>query len=508
MAINLRTAVVENREQRLGTIIGWDEGSAAALAEQSEFSRGCGNGSGCGTGSKGSRLCELESPFTQGGSCSEQVVQSLGGSILDAILIQHSPIGCSANHPANNTNFRNALARRGWPVHNSTALSTNLTERDMVYGGVEKLQETIREAFRRHNPRAVIIATSCATGIIGDDVETAAREVEAEIGIPVVPVFCEGFKSKHWSTGFDAIQHGILRQIVKKQPGKRQEDLVNVIILPGTDVYTPMLAELGLRANLVVHQATVEQLEQMSEAAASVSFCYTLASYFTAALEQEFGVPEVKAPQPYGFAGTDAWLRAIGKVTHREELAEAYIAREHARVRPVVEELRAQLQGLKGYVAMGASFAHGIVVVLRELGVQVDGTLVFHHDPTYDSGDPERDTLGHLVDQTGDVGLFTVGIRQHYQFYNLLQRVNPDFVVIRHGGLSPLASRLGLPALQVGDSSFALGYQGILNLGTEILTALGQRKFHQDLAAHTSLPYRKSWLQERDPFALARAANA
>ncbi|CAH2598777.1 Nitrogenase [Rhodovastum atsumiense] len=502
MAINLRTAAVETREQRLGTIIGWDEGSAAALAEQSDFSRGC--GTGCGPGTKGSRICELQSPFTQGGSCSEQVVQGQAGSILDAVLIQHSPIGCAANQAANNTNFRNTLARRGMQVRNITALSTNLTERDMVYGGVEKLQATIRDAYQRHHPRAVFIATSCATGIIGDDVETAAREVEEEIGIPVVPIFCEGFKSKHWSTGFDAIQHGILRQIVRKNPTRRQEDLVNIVILSGTDVYTPMLAELGLRANLVVNLATVEQLEEMSEAAASVSFCYTLASYFTAALQQEFGVPEVKAPQPYGFAGTDAWLRAIAKATNREEVTEAYIAREHARVKPIVAELREQLQGLRGYVAMGASFAHGVVVVLRELGIEVPGTLVFHHDPTYDSGSPERDTLGHLVDATGDVNLFTVGIRQHYQFYNLLQRVHPDFVVIRHGGLSPLAARLGLPSLQLGDASFPVGYQGIINLGAEILAVRGQRKFHEDLAAHTSLPYRRSWLEQSDPFALAR----
>ncbi len=506
MAINLRTAAVETREQRLGTITAWDEGTAARLAEQSEYSRGC--GAGCGVGNKGSKLCELESPFTQGGSCAEQVVQGQASGILDAVLVQHSPIGCAANQPMNNTNFRNTLARRGMAVRNSLALSTNLTERDMVYGGVEKLQATIREAYRRHNPKAVFIATSCATGIIGDDVETAAREAQEEIGIPVVPVFCEGFKSKHWSTGFDAIQHGVLRQIVKKNPGKKQEDLVNIIILSGTDVYTPMLAELGLRANLVLNLATIEQLEQMSEAAASVSFCYTLASYFTAALEQEFGVPEIKAPQPYGFAGTDAWLRAIARATNREEVTEAYIAREHARVRPIVEELRAQLKGLTGYVAMGASFAHGVVVVLRELGIDVPGTLVFHHDPVYDSGAPERDTLGHLVEETGDVENFTVGIRQHYQFYNLLQRVNPDFIVIRHGGLSPLASRLGKPSLQLGDASFPLGYQGIINLGAEILAVLGQKKFHEDLAAHSSLPYRRSWLEEKDPFALARAAVA
>ena len=39
---------------------------------------------------------------------------------------------------------------------------------------------------------------------------------EADLGVPVIPLHCEGFKSKHWSTGFDATQHGILRQIVRQ----------------------------------------------------------------------------------------------------------------------------------------------------------------------------------------------------------------------------------------------------------------------------------------------------
>ena len=129
----------------------------------------------------------------------------------------------------------------------------------------------------------------------------------------MIPLHCEGFKSKHWSTGFDATQHGILRQIVRKNPEKKQDDLVNVINLWGTDVFTPMLGELGLRVNYVVDMATVEELAQMSEAAATVTFCYTLGSYMSAALEQEFGVPEIKAPLPYGFAGTDAWLREIAR---------------------------------------------------------------------------------------------------------------------------------------------------------------------------------------------------
>jgi len=502
MPINLKTSVVESREQRLGTIIGWD-GKASDLSKESAYARG-----GCGSkcGQKARRVCELNSPFTQGSVCSEQMVECQAGNVRDAVLIQHSPIGCGTGQVIYNSIYRNGLALRGLPVANLHLISTNLGERDMVFGGVAKLERTIRDAWERHHPKAIFIATSCATAIIGDDIESVAGQLETELGIPVIPLHCEGFKSKHWSTGFDATQHGILRQIVRKTPEKKQDDLVNVINLWGSDVFTPILAELGLRVNYVVDLATVDDLAQMSEAAATIGFCYTLSSYMAAALEQEFGVPEVKAPQPYGFAGTDAWLREIARVTNREGRAEEYIAREHARVKPRLEELRELLKGKKGYVSTGSAYSHGLIGVLRELGVEVDGSLVFHHDPVYDSQDPRQDSLAHLLDTYGEVPQFTVGNRQQYQFFALLQRVKPDFIIIRHNGLAPLAARLGIPAIPLGDEHHAVGYQGILNLGESILDVLAHKKFHQDLAAHVRLPYRKWWLEQDDPFVLARNA--
>jgi len=500
MAINLKTPVVESREQRLGTVIGW-QGKASDLAAESAYARG---GSCGGCGQKARRVCEVQSPFTQGSVCSEQMVECQAGNVRDAVLVQHSPIGCGTGQVIYNSIYRNGLAMRGLPVQNLHLISTNLGERDMVFGGAAKLERTIRDAWERHHPKAIFIASSCATAIIGDDIDSVASELEAELGIPVIPLHCEGFKSKHWSTGFDATQHGILRQIVRKNPEKKQEDLINVINLWGTDVFGPMLGELGLRVNYVVDMATVDELAQLSEAAGTVAFCYTLGSYMAAALEQHYGVPEIKAPQPYGFAGTDAWLRAIAAVTHREEQAEAYIAREHERIKPRLEELRTLLKGKKGYVSTGSAYAHGLIGVLRELGVEVEGSLVFHHDPVYDSQDPRQDTLSHLIDTYGEVPQFTVGNRQQYQFYALLQRVKPDFIIIRHNGLAPLAARLGIPAIPLGDEHHAVGYQGILNLGESILDVLAHKKFHQDLAAHTRLPYRKWWLEQTDPFVLAK----
>ncbi|HJD75963.1 nitrogenase molybdenum-iron protein alpha chain [Bacteroides reticulotermitis] len=493
--INLNTTVVESREQRLGTIIAWD-GKASELSEASQYQNGCGSGRGCG-------LCEVRGPFSQGSVCSEQMVECQAGHIRDAVLIQHSPIGCGLGQVDYNSLYRNGAAMRNLPVENIRVTCTNLIESDMVFGGAARLAQSIQDVYDRYHPKAIFVSTSCATAIIGDDIDGVSSEYEEKLGIPVIPLHCEGFKSKHWSTGFDSTQHGILRQIVRRNP-KKQEDLVNVINLWGSDVFTPMLANLNLRVNYVVDLATVEDLAQMSEAACTVGFCYTLSSYLAAGLEQHFGVPEIKAPQPYGFAGTDAWIREIGRVTNREELAEAYIAREHARVKPKLEELKKKLKGLKGFVATGSAYSHGLISVLRELEIETNASLVFHHDPIYDSGDPRQDSLGHLIENYGDVPSFSVSNRQQYQFYALLQRTHPDFILIRHNGLAPLASRLGIPAAPLGDEHIAVGYDGMLNLGETILDIVAHKKFHEDLSRHVKLPYKKWWLDQEDPYILAK----
>ncbi len=495
--INLASTAVESREQRLGTIIAWN-GKASELVEASGYTH-----SACKEKGKGCELCEIKGPFTQGSVCSEQMVECQAGHVRDAVLIQHSPIGCAASQVIYNSIYRNASRMRGLPVENVHITSTNLQEGDMVFGGIDKLRQTVEDVWERYSPKAIFIGTGCATGIIGDDIDSVSTEYEEKLGIPVIPLHCEGFRSKHWSTGFDSTQHGILRGITNKHP-KKQEDLVNVINLWGSDVFTPMLKELNLRVNYVIDLATVEDLAKLSEAAVTVGFCNTLSSYLATGLEQNYGVPELKAPQPYGFAGTDAWIRELAKITHREELAEAYIKREHESIKPKLEELRKQLKGVRGFVATGSAYSHGLISVLRELGVEVNGSLVFHHDPIYDSEDPRQDTLGYLVENYHDVEEFSVSNRQQHQFYGLLKKHQPDFILIRHNGLAPLASKLGIPAAPLGDEHIAVGYQGMISLGETILNILARKKFHQDFSKHAKLPYTKWWLEQEDPYILAK----
>ena len=500
MPINLRTPAAETREQRLGTITQWD-GSAAQLAKDSAFTFGCGRD--CGPG--GQRLCELSSPYSQASMCAEQIAVTNATIIRDTVVIQHSPIGCASSQSFTSRYSRDLAARRGWKPEDPKSICTNLGEQDMVFGGVERLADTIRDAYERHHPRVIFVATSCATGIIGDDVDGTARQVEEEIGIPVVPLHCEGFKSRHWSSGWDVIEHGILRRLVPHRPDEKNPDLINVIHLGGPDVFSPLLGPLGLEVNLVMGGNPLERLAALSTAAATVTMCFVL-SYLATGLEQEYGVPEIRAPLPYGLDATDNWLRDIARVTGRTHLVEAVIASERARVAPELERLRQRLKGKKGFVAAGAAFAHGLIADLRELGVTVDDAYSFHHDPSTDSGDPEQDSLGHLVQTTGDVQNFTVSPDQHFQAHAALKRAQPDFVICRHSGtMAILAARMGIPVLPIFYSNDGIGYEGLLTIGRAILRVLPRRRFYEDVEAHSSFPYRPEWLEETDPFALEAA---
>ncbi len=484
--INLESYEVPIREERLGAITGY-QGTIADLAQRSRQ----------GT------LQERNRTFTQCATCSSGCATCQVAMIQDAAVVNHAPLGCAGDFAGFNDANRYGQYLRGWPISTIKMLSTNLREDDTVFGGTAKLQVGIREAYRRFAPKAIFVTASCVSGIIGEDIEGVVAELETELGIPIVAIHCEGFRSQVWASGFDASYHAILRKIVKPAQRKRPE-LVNIINFWGTDIFTEMFGELGLVPNYVTPFTTVGQLERLSEAAATVQICSTLGSYLGAGLEQHFGVPEVKAPPPFGLAGTDAWLRELGRVTGREAAVEAYITATKERIAPELAQFRQELAGVRGYVAAGAVHGHGIINVLKELGLNVIASCAWHHDQHFDNNDTRADSLQHIVHTYGDVD-FTVCNKQAYELVNQLRKLRPDVFICRHRGMTVWGAKLGIPTFLIGDEHFGLGYQGLLKYGQVILDAVRNPSFYQKLAQHTRLPYTDWWLQQ-EPCAFLEGA--
>lgn len=483
--INLKETEVAVREVRLGSITGF-EGTAEELVRASE----------AGT------LKDSTRSFSQCMGCSSGNAFCQLSMIQDAAIINHGPVGCAGDFFTFNFTYRVGQMERNLPAANGRYFNTNIEEQDTIFGAVQKLEDTIRAVYERVKPSAILITTSCASGIIGDDVENAANSLAEELGIPVVACFCEGFKSKIWTTGFDAAYHSIVRKLVK--PPQKKTNKVNIVNFWGSHIFEELLRPLGYEPEYIVPFSTVEQLAHISEAAATIQICPTLGTYIGAALEQVYGVPEIKSPPGYGIAGTDAWLRELGRVLVREKEIEEIIVREHQRVLPKLEEYKKQLTGKTAYLTAGAAHGHALIALLRELGFEVQGAAIFHHDPIYDNGDPASDALAHDVKTYGDVPNYNVCNKQAYELVNILNRVRPDIMIARHGGMTLWGAKLGIPTLLIGDEQFGFGYQGILNYAERILETLDNKEFVTNLAKHSTMPYTKWWL-EQNPFSFLRS---
>jgi nitrogenase molybdenum-iron protein alpha chain len=432
--------------------------------------------------------------------------------VQDGAVISHGPVGCSSCYHEFAFTYRVNSPLRGVERPTQRKIySTDLTEKDTVYGGNVKLGKAIREVYERTRANVIFVLTTCAAGIIGDDVESVCDEAEEELGVPVAAIFCEGFRSAIWTTGFDAGYHGIARKLIKP-PRRRRDDLINVINFWGSDVFADWFAPFGAKPNYITPYSTAESLTWSSEAAATVQACSTLGSYLGAALEQEFGVPELPTAPPYGVAQTDRWFRALGKLLGKEDVAEKLIAEKKAEYLPKIEALKKKLgsvaegRPLTAYVTGGAAHGHALLSVLGELGIQACGAAIFHHDPVFDNGEPNNDQLAQRVRDYGDVPNFNVCNKQEFELVNVLNRLRPDLLLARHGGMTLWGAKLGIPSLLIGDEHYSMGYEGLLKYGERILETLENDEFVKNLEKHAVNPYTEWWLNQQPCAFLQRKA--
>ncbi|SHO43308.1 Nitrogenase component 1 type Oxidoreductase [Anaerocolumna xylanovorans DSM 12503] len=143
--------------------------------------------------------------FSQGLQC--QQINSMAAlmSLDDAVFVAHSPQGCVGCTSMASDMYRVGQAHRG--VHyikSARIIVTNLDQKDVILGGEAKLREAVKLARERYQPKIIFIFTSCASGIIGDDIDAVARDLQEESEALIIPVHCDGFKSKICASGFDA----------------------------------------------------------------------------------------------------------------------------------------------------------------------------------------------------------------------------------------------------------------------------------------------------------------
>lgn len=476
MAVNLESSNVATRENRIGSITGYI-GSLSDLAKQSE----------CGT-LKGCSRC-----FSQSSSCLSSCALNQLAGIRDVAVIHHGPAGCSVAS-ANAYYMDKVMAKKRGVTNDTVYVGTDMNEKDTIFGSAESLRKIILEVNRRYTPKAIFVASSCATGIIGEDIDSIVDDVKEEVGVPIVAVHCEGFKSRIWATGFDIADHAVLSGIV--QPPKKKTNKINFknFFESARPEIIEMFKEFDLEPVFLYCNSTVEELSHISESLATTCICGTLGNYLGNNLEEAYGVPYVRSINQCGIVGFETWLREIGKVTGRSDKIEAYIERERAIYMPKIEEVKKELKGLRAVIGMGPGYTFEVSRVLNELGIEVVWALAWHYDKKYENGDVPP-SMKYLLDNNIDFEA-SVADQQNYEVMNILHKYQPDLYLSRHPGSTVWAIKNGTPAVYVADEYMIFGYKHTLEFAYAILDAIKNRSFEENLAKRVKLPYTDWWYEQ------------
>lgn len=476
MALNLESSNVATRENRIGSITGYI-GTLSDLAEQS----------GCGT-LKGCSRC-----FSQSSTCLSSCALGQLSAIRDVAIIHHGPAGCSVAS-AGAYYLDKVMAKKRGVTNNTVYVGTDMNEKDTIFGSADALRRIILEVSKRYSPKAIFVTSSCATGIIGEDIDSVVDDVKDEIDVPVAAVHCEGFKSRIWATGFDISDHAVLSSIV--QPPKQKRNTINFknFYESARPEIIEIFKNFDLEPIFLYCNSTVEELSHISESLATTCICGTLGNYLGNGLEEKYGVPYIRTINPLGITGFETWLREVGRVTERSEAVEKYIAEQRAIYVPQIEEIKKELKGLKAVLGMGPGYTFEVSRVLNELGIEVVWALAWHYDKKYENGDVPP-SMEYLLENGVDFEA-SVADQQNYEVMNILNKYQPDLYLSRHPGSTVWAIKNGTPAVYVADEYMIFGYKHTLEFAQSILDSIHNRSFEKNLARRVKLPYTEWWYKQ------------
>jgi nitrogenase molybdenum-iron protein beta chain len=249
---------------------------------------------------------------------------ALGGAVgtLHAmprtIPIIHGSAGCGGNI---NAAINAGAGYLGGGYCGGSALpSSNVVERDVIFGGEGRLREQIESTLEIVDGDLYVVVTGCMVDMIGDDTVSIANEF-ARAGKPVIGIPTPSFKGNAF-TGYELILKGLIAEYISKQE-KKDKRRVNLFgIVPAQDVFWKgnlrelkrLLEKLGLRVNTFFGEGeTLDDIRDAGAAGLNIAASNNAGIESARFFEKIHGIPSLITPFPIGALAGEEFLRNVGK---------------------------------------------------------------------------------------------------------------------------------------------------------------------------------------------------
>ena len=293
--------------------------------------------------------------------------------IADALHLIHGPIGCAAY----TWDIRGALS--SGPELHRMSFSTDLREKDVIFGGEMKLDAALGELIDTFKPKAAFVYSTCIVGIIGDDVAAVCRKLEKEKGIPVLPVHSEGFKGTK-KDGYKAACDALFRLVGTGSTADVSPVSINILgefnIGGEAWLIKKYYEQMGIEVvSIMTGDGRVDQVRRSHGAALNVVQCSGALTFLAEMMEETYGIPYIRA----SYFGIDDMAKALYDVAgHFSAYPEIMactrdiVRSEVEAIMPELNRIKADLSGQRAAIYVGGAFkAFSLIKALRYLGMKV-----------------------------------------------------------------------------------------------------------------------------------------
>jgi nitrogenase molybdenum-iron protein alpha/beta subunit len=369
-------------------------------------------------------------------------------------------------------------------------VSTNIDQTRVIYGGEKELKIALEEVDKKYTPDVIFVATSCAAGIIGDNVDAVVDKMRGKINAKLLSIHCEGFAGEYRS-GFDLVFKEIVKLMDPPTQEKRAQLAKTVNIVGGkmgperTEVDTDvkelvrLVEAMGAKVNAVIAgNCSLEELKQAPSAAVNCTLCLDVGYAVGMTMLEEYGTPLNSAILPYGIYATEKWLEGSAKRLGMETEAKAMMTREYNEIKEEYEEVRSFLEG-KTAIVEGHDAIKSLSVanmLERDFGMRA---IIYNFHPW--STEARDTSIDYLLETGLDPEILITKGTLAFGKYESMKQTEEELLAFL-GNLDPMdtvyfGSSLSFPHIPLVDLNAILnrprfGYRGALKVAKCIKTAL------------------------------------
>ena len=351
--------------------------------------------------------------------------------LTDGIIIAHSPKSCSFYTWQNiSAPGRRNLFSRGILMPSAISPnfeSTQINDHDVVFGAIDKLRAAVKAALDK-KPGAVVVISSCVSGIIGDDVLSVEDMSTDEIPVIVIPA--DGDISGDYMHGIEMCQRKIGGRLIRKDL-KKVPMTVNLIGEVGVNnnkdinylTMKKLLGDMGIQIGCrFLGDATAEEIKDLTAAPLNILASESPDNMkLKEWLEDEYGCKFFGHCLPVGYRATEEFLKDIAEYFGCSEKVGGVLEAEKKKFVSEIERLKPLLNGKKVVMTTINADVDWLLDTAEAAGVEFSwiGVLNYLRQELRVTSDPERMEKVHEF-------------RSREEISNAIDELKPDMVITNY----------------------------------------------------------------------------